>query len=218
MRDILWCGASHLGSAKSAIQSQFNLSDFPYYITAGPRNSRWSGSGGRYFRDGASVGKNGHQPDKIIDLSAYSQIVFVGQWIKPARYLAGVKLMSDELLEQVFHENCFVHLPTGVLNEPLSLFPEIMPGRCTLIPDPLPYSAEMAAVPDSYLRFMYSRLSDFCQKKGIRLFMPPAELLQGDRLLTKKEYCRERLRDSNSHCSNDYWKIFFSKIGAELIA
>ena len=72
-------------------------------------------------------------------------------------------------------------------------------------------------MPDSYLRFMYSRLSDFCQKKGIRLFMPPAELLQGDRLLTKKEYCRKRLRDSNSHCSNDYWKIFFSKIGAELI-
>lgn len=217
MKKVLCCGGSHLANAKSSFQSQFDSIDFDCYITAGPKNRKWSKDGGRYFRDGSIVGKNGFLRHKLVDLSEYSQIIFFGHWIQPFRYIQGVNMASQELLNHVFHEDCFVDLPDGAWNEPLSLFPDIAPGKCTLIVDPLPYSAAMSEVPDLYIRKMYLKLSDFCQKRTIKIIMPPAELLENGRFLTKKKYYRNGPEDQFAHCNDDYWKILLSSVSEELI-
>ena len=137
MKKVLFCGGSHPGNAKSSIEPQFDSIDVDYYITAGPKNRDWSKAGGRYFRDDSIVGKNGHSPRKLVDLSKYSQIIFVGQWIQPFQHLEGGNIAPQALLNNIFHENCFVDLPVGSSNEPRSLVPDIAVGRCTLIIDPL---------------------------------------------------------------------------------
>ena len=217
MKKVLFCGGSHMGNARSTIESQFNSIDSDYYITAAPKNREWSKFGGRYFRDGSIVGKNGHSPGKLVNLSEYSQIIFVGQWIQPFQYVQGVNIASQALLNNVFHENCFVDLPSGAWNEPLSLFPDIALGKCTLIVDPLPYSDAMTKVPDLYIKMMYTRLANFCEKRTMRVIMPPSELLQDGKFLTKKKYSLNEPNDPYAHCNNDYWKIFFSSVSKDLI-
>ena len=205
-----------MGQAKPAIQSLFDSRNFDYYITAAPVNRIWSQEGGRYYRDGFIVGQNAREPSRLVDLSRFSQIIFVGQWIQPFQYLQGVNIASSALLKSIFHDNCFIDLPSGACNEPLSLFSDVVPNKCSLIVDPLPYSRVMSKVPNSYMRIMYEKLEYFCQKRGIRFFMPPSELLEDGRLLTKRIYSRKNPEDKNAHCSDDYWSILFSSISESL--
>ena len=87
MKNILFCGGSHLANAKSSIDKKYKKLNLDFYITAGPRNRQWSIDGGRYKVTGTLISGNGRAPEDSKDLSKYDHIIFVGQYIKLDKFL-----------------------------------------------------------------------------------------------------------------------------------
>ena len=119
-------GGSHLGHAKKVIESNLAENTNSFYITAGPKNKRWSIQGGRYFVEGSVVGDNGAEPDKRLDLSDFDQIIFIGQWIQPLKYLPRFQPISTALKHAILRrDDLFINLPGGNLMSPLCYFQKL---------------------------------------------------------------------------------------------
>jgi hypothetical protein len=211
---ILWCGGSHLGNAKSTITALHSNSlkgiGLDFYITAAPVNRKWSANGGRYYVEGTSVGKNGHSPLISHDLSCYSAIVFIGQWIHPFKIFTGSMPLSSSLLHTLLNDVPLYGFsrwkgPTiqQWYNEPLELFPRIAGCPIYLIPDPPICADEYRQVPLSVKKAFASKLESFCLANGITLCNLPASVLDPDQI-TPKRFLRGT--SDSAHMSDVYWQ------------
>ena len=63
-----------------------------------------SAAGGRYVVKDGTVGGNAAEPERTVDMSSLSQIVFIGQFIQPHRFLTGAAPLSNFLLETIFEK------------------------------------------------------------------------------------------------------------------
>jgi hypothetical protein len=82
-----------------------------FYITASPKNRDWSAA----------------EPDRTVDMSSFSQIVFIGQFIQPHRFLTSAAPLSNSPLQTIFEKYPLYipvnpHDPHLAYNEPLELF------------------------------------------------------------------------------------------------
>ena len=209
MKKILFCGGSHMGQSKKIIEKKFDNFDLEFYITAGPKNRDWSINGGRYKVDGTIIGGNGHSPSIYLDLSKYTHIVFVGQYIQIWKFFTNKNKMNiSKSLLQILFKNCFTNLPFNHYNEPLDLFPKIAYGKLILIPDPLINFHKTENINLKYIDYFYKQLSSFCDSRSIQLCMPTKSLLDDEGRFVKAEYMRAR--DKNDfHCLDEYWQILF---------
>ena len=209
MKNILFCGGSHLAHAKKVIEKKFRNYDIEFYVTAGPKNRDWSIKGGRYKVNGNEVGGNFVKPDLFKDLSKYEYIVFVGQWIQINRYLIFLKkqMLSKSILSEIFNKNCFINIPGNIYNEPLEIFPKLAPNKIILIPDPLVKITRLEYITSNYIDYFYRQLHLFCESKSIKIVMPDKSLLD-DIGCVKAEYMRDK---KDIHCTREYWEILFEK-------
>ena len=207
MKKILWCGGSHLGHAKKVIESNFAENTNSFYITAGPKNKRWSIQGGRYFVEGSVVGDNGAEPDKRLDLSDFDQIIFIGQWIQPLKYLPRFQPISTALKHAILRrDDLFINLPGGNFNEPIVLFPKIAKGKCILLCDPWNRNN---ALPIAFIEDFKQELICFCQKEDIRLMFQPQSTL--DKNLSTLEIF-SRSQSDKSHFNTDFWRLYLQSL------
>src|SRR5688572_6746749 len=137
MKRILWCGGSHLAHARPHIEASHATTlkgyEPDFYVTAGPRNRDWSGTGGRYTVDGAVVSGNAHEPERKVDMSANSALVFIGQFFQPFKAFIGDMDHSSAVVGRVLQHlpmQGYFHDPARNIehrwyNEPLSLFPPL---------------------------------------------------------------------------------------------
>ena len=188
MKKILWCGGSHLGTARKSIGSIFCQHDNDFYITAAPKARDWSVRGGRYVNRGSLVSGSPVEKGRDIDLSNYDHIVFVGQFVQISRYFCDFSPVSDFLMDSViFSDNFLLKLPAGdsqspsfqkgaIYNEPLELFPKLMSNdsSCWLIPDPLPNgTASGAMVPIKVKKKFIEGVRRVCDANKLNLFLQP---------------------------------------------
>lgn len=211
MKKVLWCGGSHLGNAKGVIESLFTQSENEYYVTATPKNRDWSKNGGRYHVNGSIVGGNASEPDRRVDLSAYSRIIFVGQFIQPQKYVRPSDLLSSSLLNAMLcRDDVFTQLPNGLFNEPLSLFPQIAKGKCTLLCDPW---LRNNTLPMSFMAKFRNSLIDYCLKRDMALMFQPMSTLERE-FSTSQEFSRRG--GGRMHFNNEFWSIYMQTLRGEL--
>ena len=209
MKSILFCGGSHLATAKTSIEKRFELFNLDYFVTAGTKNLKWFKNGGRYNIEGTIIGGSPEQANIFKDLSKYDLIIFVGQFIQISRFLGGNKqLLSKSILKEIFKKDCFINLPGNLYNQPLEIFPEIAPNKVILIPDPLVKTLNIEGIDLDYVDYFYEQLHLFCEYRFIKLLMPDKCLLEDDLRFVKSTYM---LSKDNIHCKKEYWDIFFQK-------
>ena len=147
MTHILWCGGSHLAFAKESILNYFNQGQNSFLITAGPVLARWAMKGGRYEIKSTKSSEtlfrqsiNNAYPEESIDVSNYSTIIFVGQWLVPRQLFRPKTLLSPGTIDAICTEDNILNPSTGPLNEPLIIFPKLAENRSKIIllPDPFP--------------------------------------------------------------------------------
>ena len=210
MKKILWCGGSHLGTAKESIRSIFAKYDNEFYITAAPKNRDWSKIGGKYFVDGSIVGDNAHEPGRRVDLGAFDRIIFVGQYIQPQRYVRPSQLLSSALLKAVLHrDDLFIRLPGGIFNEPLSLFPRIAKKNCVLLCDPWIVSNRSNLLPVEFMQGFKKKLTNYCLKNSILLLFQPNSTVKWG------FYTRRGFRRSSNdkwHFNDDFWRLYIQSL------
>ena len=137
MKKILWCGVSHLGTARKSISSISREHENNFYITAAPKVRDWSVCSGRYVSRGSLVCGSPVEKGRDIDLGKYDHIIFAGQFVHISRYFCDFSPVSDFLVDSIiFSDNFLLKLPAGdsqspsfqkgsMYNEPLVLFPRL---------------------------------------------------------------------------------------------
>jgi hypothetical protein len=217
VKRILWCGGSHLADAKTQIlnvhRNRFSDHEPVFYITASPKNRDWSAAGGRYVVKDSTVGGNAAEPDRIIDMSSLSQIVFIGQFIQPHRFLTGAAPLSNSLLQTIFEKYPLYfpvnpHDPHLAYNEPLELFRNLTDCRIFLVPDPLPTHAGYKIVPLAQKKFFYAHVDSFCRRNSIDFCGYPPSALLSD-MTTDPTF--QRSAEDPVHMSERYWQLVFAE-------
>lgn len=222
MRRVLWCGGSHLGTAKNSAISAIHsglLREFTadFYITAAPANRTWSWQGGRYQVDGTTVYGNRAMRMERRHLDRYEVIIFVGQWIQPWCIFRDAMPLSDAVLQRCLHQQ---PLHPSIIrggkslnwyNEPLELFPVLAPGKVLLIRDPEACIDSYQAVPVNLKQAYASHLELFCRRKKIMLCPQFTQALDR-RLTTDRRYLRDPRGRDPVHMSDHYWQLLFDRL------
>lgn len=203
MTKLLWCGGSHLGNARGVIESLFAQCDNEFYVTAAPKNRDWSRVGGRYFVDGAIVGDNAQEPGRRLDLGVFDQIIFVGQYIQPQKYVHPSQLLSSALLNSILRrDDLFVRLPGGIYNEPILLFPKIAKEKCVLLCDPW---IRCNLLPARFMEGFKQELTDYCHSNNILLMFQPNSTVEGQ-FSTRQEFSRSE--NDKMHFNAKFWCLY----------
>lgn len=203
MKKILWCGGSHLGSAKNAIKPIFEKYKCEFYITAGPKILNWSAQGGRWSVDGSIV-SNDCQPEQKFNLSRFDHIVFVGHFIQPHRYMKSHHLPSSALVNAILdRDDLFIRIPISPhrqgFNEPILLFPQIAPNKCILLPDPW-LTKENFSPSREFMQKYKEKLVEFCKKNNLLLLFQPDSTLENC-FNTKKKFSK----GDRNHFNTVFW-------------
>ena len=207
MNRILWCGGSHLATAKKSIEKLFSTCVNDYYITAAPKNRDWSKRGGRYFVKGCIIGDNAAEPGKRIDLAIYNLVVFVGQYIQPWRYANSYQPMSAELQDVILkQEDLFVRLPSGIYNEPIRIIPKIARCPCILLCDPWVCGN---AIPSRFMEQFKISLNQFGKKNNIMVIYQPDRTLNG--VFNTQDRFKIKQAD-NKHFDQEFWDLYLSSM------
>jgi len=200
MIKILWCGGSHLANARHAISLLFSNYQNTLYVTAGGANKDWSIQGGVYKCNGTLVGCNGREPKRMVDLSSYDKVVFVGQYVQPSRYFNPRQLLSDAVISEILNdENFLIRLPGDIYNQPLELFSRLH-ANVTLIPDP--WSSQQH-IDENNLDAFELALERFCDNRKIKLLRQPDSTLS-KKYQTKSIYNRKE--EDNHHFNRKFWR------------
>ena len=210
---ILWCGGSHLACAKSSILKIYAESDNSFFITAGGKVKIWSLNGGRYKVNKSVVGGNCWRK-KSFDLNSFDFIIFVGQYIHAGRYFDTDMPCSDDLVECIVNDKNFLkYIPFSdsfFFNEPLVLFPSIVPSKCILIPDPMPSNSKLS---EHIVKKFNHAVQDFCKENNL-LYFPQVEKTKVDYVSTNPIYLKDP-KDKN-HMNEDYWCIQLNKLKSDI--
>ena len=217
MKRILWCGGSHLAHARPHIEASHATAlkayEPDFYVTAGPRNRDWSGTGGRYRVDGAMVSGTANEPARKVDMSANLALVFIGQFFQPFKAVLGDMDHASTVVERVLQDlpmQGYFHDPARNIeqrwyNEPLSLFPPLVPGPTLILPDPAPIGMRYAQVPTKLKQRFSDQIRTFCTERGLILIDIPQRLCTSEGT-TKAEYA---LPGDVLHMNDSYWKAVF---------
>ena len=226
MKKILWCGGSHLGTARKSIESIFCKHENDFYITAGTKAKDWSTMGGRYVNHGSLIGGSPVEKGRVIDISNYDHIAFIGQFIQISRFFCDFAPVSDSLVDAVILSNSFLlKLPSGgvrnpsfqngiLYNEPLELFPKLMPNdsSCWLIPDPFANgNVSGAMVPLNAKKKFLEGVKRVCNANGINVFLQPDNTFDNEwRTLMKYNI-------DEMHMGELFWNIVLAEFRSILI-
>lgn len=211
MKKTLWCGGSHLASCKEVILSMFQKAENAFYITAGPKIKRWSINGGTYRVSGSLIGGNGYEPKRVIDLSYYDRIIFVGQYIQPQRYFHGFhsdydqKLSTSAISVILEADNFLIRLPGGIYNQPLELFPSLH-TKVVLLSDPWIAEHQMN---QKCLHAFRAAVKNFCVQRNIEILFQP-ERTQSEPYKTSTKY--KVKKSDNGHFNKNFWNEYLSLV------
>lgn len=210
MKNILWCGGSHLANARNKIDDMFCQHENSFLVTAGKfKDDHMNGKKCSIFAKKFAI------KDDVIDLSLFNSVVFVGQYVQPLRYFRGSMPLSSSLVSAVLDSKYFlVKMRSGrgrnpsttdwFKNEPLEMIPQNFDGTCYLLPDPVPVDVNWLQVPLAARKLFFESVKDFCVRNNI-IFVPQNLDTLDVNLVTKKHYLRNAV--DLTHMNDEYWEL-----------
>jgi hypothetical protein len=220
MKNILWCGGSHLSNAKSKINHWIDDHIFQhnadFYVTAGPKTLEWSANGGRYTIEGSIVSGSPYENDRKIDLLKYDLIIFIGQYIQPSRILSKNTtwddIFSKDLLNEYFKYGIIHPMRWNghpAYNEPFILFKELSNCNIIVLADPFPSSRDPQYFGTSIpmVKLYYESFVEFCNSIGLIPCFQPEPTIDNS-IYTPAKF--DRSFEDHLHKSLEFWELVFN--------
>lgn len=204
MNSILWCGGSHMAHAQCAVKAIFSTSKNEFYVTASPALREWSIAGGRYSARNEYISRSIDNDIQAVDLGKYDHIVFVGQFLQPKRLFRSGELHSKSVIKQLIKGLGYpIYQPGGFYNEVLELFPRLVPGRCTLLCDPLPIFGFHPYLTETFL----DEVKRFGNENGIKIIIQPENTIDSS-MQTSIIY--RRTNTTSTHFNEAFWQNYIA--------
>ena len=216
MKKLLWCGGSHLASARSVIDEYFQDCNNTYYVTAGWRNRRWAVAGGRYSVSHGRVGGNGWRKNVYYDLNDFDKIIYVGHYVQIQRYYKfdphKIPPLSRALVNSIHgSEDFLVKLPTktgiALLNEPITMFPKYNSGNHIIMVDPMACYAFIKWMPNWIKQDFLSKANLKLRELGLIPISQSADTFDSEYMLTRSDYLKRSEKGDMLHMNEKYWEI-----------